>query len=58
MSQTSFLVLLLLSFESLQTEHKYTTLLLTDLAWILHYFSLFSAIKKESHLILGNFGII
>ena len=61
--ERSFLVLLFLNLGILETKHKCTTLLSTDLAWIFHYFCvrlffLFSAIKKESRLILGNFRII
>ena len=61
--KSSFLVLLLLNLGFLETQHKCTTLLSTDLAWIFHYFCvrlfvLCSPIKKESCLILGNFRII
>ena len=59
----SFLVLFLLNLGILETKHKFATLLLTDLAWIFHYFCvrlfvLFSPKRKESHFILGNFRII
>ena len=59
----SFLVLLLLNLGILETKHKCTTLLSTDLAWIFDYFYLrvfvlFSPLKKESRLILGHFRII
>ena len=47
----------------LETKHKCTTLLSTDLAWIFHYFCerlfvLCSPVKKEGCLILGNCRII
>ena len=58
-----FLVLLLLNLGILEMEHKCTTLLSTDLAWIFHYFCtrlflLFWPVKKQSRLILKNFQII
>ena len=61
--ERSFLVLLFLNLGILETKHKCTTLLSTDLAWIFHYFCarrlvLFWPVKKESRLILKNFQII
>ena len=58
-----FLILLLLNLGILETKHKCTKLLSTDLAWIfdslyVRFFVLFSPIKKESRLILENFCIM
>ena len=59
----SLQVLLLFNLGIVEMKHKCTTLPSTDLAWIFDYFCvklfvLFSSIKKESRLILGNFPII
>ena len=62
-NKCSFLVFLLLSLGILDTKHRCTRFPSTYLVLIFHYFYvmffvLFSPIKKESHLILGNFCII
>ena len=61
--ERSILVLLLSNLGIVETKHKWTTLLSTDLAWIFHYFDLrlfvaFLPMKKERRLIIGAFRII
>ena len=59
----SFLVPLLLNLGSLETKHKYATLLSSDLAWIFNYFHVrvfvsFSPLKKKRSIYSRNVRIM